>query len=231
MDDINLIQQAQRHLLVPVVRELGEEIDLEIVAGDDKASFGNTTLVGVTPPEPTSSDEHDDGKNLIGSELPNEELDVTKNQPVKRKKKVVKRWREEWADTYKWAYVDMSALEEHNNSLLHKEAVRLQLASKEKAIVEKPIHVKALMSKTAGSIVEAAHKSDPHEVEYIQAVQEIVHALERLIAKNSVYVNMLERLLEPERTIIFRVRSGDLSFSYHTSSHERSRMRIGRRKS
>ncbi|KAI4330667.1 hypothetical protein MLD38_028931 [Melastoma candidum] len=239
MDDINLIQQAQRHHLVPVVRELGEEIDLEIVAGDDKASFANSTLIVVTPPEPPSSDEHDDGKSLIGSELPNEELDVTKNQPVKRKKKVVKRWREEWADTYKWAYVDvkegtarifcsicrefgrkhrrnpygnegsrnmqMSALEEHNNSLLHKEAVRLQLASKDKAVVEKPIHVKALMSKTAGSIVEAALKSDPHEVEYIQAVQEIVHALERVIAKNSVYVNMLERLLEPERTIIFRV--------------------------
>ncbi|XAR67649.1 Glutamate dehydrogenase (NADP(+)) [Bertholletia excelsa] len=61
------------------------------------------------------------------------------------------------------------------------------------------------MSKTAGSIVEAALKRDPHEVEFIQCVQEIVHALERVIAKNANYVNMMERLLEPERMIVFRV--------------------------
>lgn len=41
------------------------------------------------------------------------------------------------------------------------------------------------MSKTAGSIVEAALKRDPHEPEFIQSVQEVVHALERVIAKNS----------------------------------------------
>lgn len=43
----------------------------------------------------------------------------------------------------------------------------------------------ALMSKTAGSIVEAALKRDPHEIEFIQSVQEALHALERVIAKNS----------------------------------------------
>lgn len=43
----------------------------------------------------------------------------------------------------------------------------------------------ALMSKTAGSIVEAALKRDPHEIEFIQSVQESLHALERVIAKNS----------------------------------------------
>ncbi|BBG98878.1 Amino acid dehydrogenase family protein, partial [Prunus dulcis] len=192
---------AQRHHLV--VRELGEEIDLEIGPGDDDPAFANTPSLG---------------------------------QPVKRKKKVVKRWREEWADTYKWAYVDvkegtarifcsvcreygrkhrrnpygnegsrnmqMSALEEHNNSLLHKEALRLQMASKDKIIADKPIYVKALMSKTAGSIVEAALKRDPHEVEFIQSLQEVVHALERVIAKNSHYVSIMERLLEPERMIV-----------------------------
>jgi len=41
------------------------------------------------------------------------------------------------------------------------------------------------MSKTAGSILEATLKRDPHEVEFIQAVQEAVQALERVIAKNS----------------------------------------------
>ncbi|XP_021890282.1 NADP-specific glutamate dehydrogenase [Carica papaya] len=61
------------------------------------------------------------------------------------------------------------------------------------------------MSKTAGSIVEAALRRDPHELEFIQSVQEAVHALERVIAKNSHYVNIMERLLEPERMIVFRV--------------------------
>lgn len=41
------------------------------------------------------------------------------------------------------------------------------------------------MSKTAGTIVEAAVKRDPHEFEFIQCAQEVVHALERVIAKNS----------------------------------------------
>lgn len=237
MDDINLIQQAQRHRLV--VRQLGEEIDLEIGPGDDDPSFGNSTLIGGPPREP-SSEEPDDTKQMVMvSQIPSDDQDMSRTQPAKRKKKVVKRWREEWADTYKWAYVDvkegtarifcsvcreygrkhrrnpygnegsrnmqMSALEEHNNSLLHKEALRLQMASKDKIAADKPVYVKALMSKTAGSIVEAALKRDPHELEFIQSVQEVVHALERVIAKNAHYVNIMERLLEPERTIIFRV--------------------------
>jgi len=41
------------------------------------------------------------------------------------------------------------------------------------------------MSKTAGSIVEVALKRDPHEVEFIQSVQEAANSLERVIAKNS----------------------------------------------
>ncbi|XP_047338763.1 NADP-specific glutamate dehydrogenase isoform X2 [Impatiens glandulifera] len=239
MDSMNLIQQAQRHHLV--VRELGEEIDLEIGPGDDDPTFGSTPLIGDPPVRDSSASEHDNSKQtLIVSQLSNEDQELSKMaHPIKRKKKVVKRWREEWADTYKWAYVDvkegtarifcsicreygrkhrrnpygnegsrnmqMSALEEHNNSLLHKEALRLQMASKDKIVVDKPIYVKALMSKTAGSIVEALLRRDPHEAEFIQSVQEVVHALERVIAKNSIYVNMMERLLEPERMIVFRV--------------------------
>lgn len=175
MDDMNLIQQAQRHHLV--VRELGEEIDLEISNGDDP-SFASTALMGDTPRE-TSAEEHDEPKNMVMvNQPPSEDQDASKMQPVKRKKKVVKRWREEWADTYKWAYVDvkegtarifcsvcreygrkhrrnpygnegsrnmqMSALEEHNNSLLHKEAIRLQMASKDKIVVDKPVYIKGL---------------------------------------------------------------------------------------
>jgi glutamate dehydrogenase (NADP+) len=101
--------------------------------------------------------------------------------------------------------MQMSALEEHNNSLLHKEALRLQTASKDKIVVDKPIYVKTVMSKSAGSIVEGALKRDPNEIEFVQSVQESVHALERVIAKNSHYVNIMERLLEPERMIVFRV--------------------------
>ncbi|KAK6914781.1 Glutamate/phenylalanine/leucine/valine dehydrogenase, C-terminal, partial [Dillenia turbinata] len=237
MDDMNLIQQAQRHHLV--VRELGEEIDLEIGPGDDDSSFANNPLIGGSPRDPSGEEPDESKQGAMGPQLAGEDQDLLKTQPPKRKKKVVKRWREEWADTYKWAYVDvkegtarifcsvcreygrkhrrnpygnegsrnmqMSALEEHNNSLLHKEALRLQMVSKDKVVVEKPIYVKALMSKTAGTIVEAALKRDPHDAEFIQLVQEAVHALERVIAKNSHYVNIMERLLEPERMIVFRV--------------------------
>ncbi|WJX92038.1 glutamate dehydrogenase (NADP(+)) [Trifolium repens] len=231
IDDMNLIQQAQRHHLV--VREIGEEIDLEIGPGDDDPSFSNTTL-NCAPLRECSTEEHGERKQMVVvSQLSNDAQDMSQTQQGKRKKKVVKRWREEWADTYKWAYVDvkdgtprifcsvcrefgrkhrrnpygnegsrnmqMSALEEHNNSLLHKEALRLQSASKDKIMADKPVYVKA------GSILEATLKRDPHEVEFIQAVQEVVQALERVIGKNAHYVNIMERLLEPERMIIFRV--------------------------
>lgn len=178
MDDINLIQQAQRHHQL-VVRELGEEIDLEIGTGDDDpSSFTHSPLIGVVPPREYSADENDESKQqmLLVSQVTSDDQDLCRSQPTKRKKKVVKRWREEWADTYKWAYVDMkegtarifcsicreygrkhrrnpygnegsrnmqmSALEEHNNSLLHKEALRLQMASKDKVIADKPIFAK-----------------------------------------------------------------------------------------
>lgn len=181
MDDMNLIQQTQRHHLV--VREIGEEIDLEIGAGEDDPSFGNATLIGA-PMRESSVEEHGESKQTgMISQLPNDAQDMSKTQQGKRKKKVVKRWREEWADTYKWAYVDMkdgtprifcsvcreygrkhrrnpygnegsrnmqmSALEEHNNSLLHKEALRLQMASKDKIVVDKPVYVKGWPSQHA----------------------------------------------------------------------------------
>lgn len=175
---MSLIQQAQRHHLV--VRDLGEEIDLEIRHGDDDpSSFTDTPLMGDTPRE-TSIEEHNEPKNMVMvNQLPSEDQDMSKTQSAKRKKKVVKRWREEWADTYKWAYVDMkegtarifcsvcreygrkhrrnpygnegsrnmqmSALEEHNNSLLHKEAIRLQMASKDKIVLDKPVYIKGLL--------------------------------------------------------------------------------------
>ncbi|KAK8970132.1 hypothetical protein KSP40_PGU006307 [Platanthera guangdongensis] len=241
MDEINLLRQAaQRHQLV--MRGIGEEIDLEIGAGDDDPSFAGTPLVTV-PHQECSVEEHEDHKQLLlVSQVSGEDQqELGKMTHAKRKKKVVKKWREEWADTYKWAYVDvhdgttrifcsvcreygrkhrrnpygnegsrnmqMSALEEHNNSLLHKEALRLQMASKDKSLplIERPVFVKALMSKTAGSIVESILRRDPHEAEFLQSVQEVVNSLEPVLLKSSQYAHILERLLEPERMIIFRV--------------------------
>lgn len=191
MDELNLLRQHQhQHQHHLVVRGLGEEIDLEIGPGDDP-SFPGAALVGVTP---GAHDPADDHKSLLipcsqpvaeGQPQPTppqvEEHDGLLRLPgqTKKKKKVVKKWREEWADTYKWAYVavhdntsrifctvckeygrkhrrnpygnegsrnmQMSALEEHNNSLLHKEALRLQTASKENAQppeIERPVYVK-----------------------------------------------------------------------------------------
>ncbi|KAG6528528.1 hypothetical protein ZIOFF_010703 [Zingiber officinale] len=245
IDEITLLHQAQARATAHhmVVRGIGEEIDLEIGPGDDDPTFSSTTLVVVPTHESVTPDDQDDHKQILlaSQVLTDDQSQLVKAPHGKRKKKVVKKWREEWADTYKWAYVDMhestarifcsvcreygrkhrrnpygnegsrnmqmSALEEHNNSLLHKEALRLQMASKDKGlpVVDRPVYVKALMSKSASSILESVLRRDPHEVEFIQSVQEVVHSLEPVLLKNSHYVHILERLLEPERAVFFRV--------------------------
>lgn len=235
IDEINLRRQAQSHHLV--VRGIGEEIDLEIGPSDDDP------LVMVPTQGETPTIEEEEQKLFLSAQnLIDDQEDVIKLPQVKKKKKVVKKWREEWADTHKWAYVatidgtmrvfcsickeygrkhrrnpygnegsknmQMSALEEHNSSLLHKEALRLQMAdakNKNLVTVERPIYVKGLMSKTASSIIDSVLRRDPHEVEYIQAVQEVVHSLEPVLLKNPQFAQILERLLEPERMIVFRV--------------------------
>jgi glutamate dehydrogenase (NADP+) len=194
MDEINLLGQAQRqHQQHMAVRGIGEEIDLEIDQCEDP-SFSDAALVAVNSPQDPVLPADDHKSFLIPCSQPaavdgqpqptppqREEHQGTLRLPAhtKKKKKVVKKWREEWADTYKWAYVavhdntsrifctvckefgrkhrrnpygnegsrnmQMSALEEHNNSLLHKEALRLQSASKEKVQspeIERPVYVK-----------------------------------------------------------------------------------------
>ncbi|CAM0881351.1 unnamed protein product [Alopecurus aequalis] len=236
MDEMNLPRQTQRqHQHHMAVRAIGEEIDLEIDQCEDP-SFSDAALVGVNSPQDPVVPADDHKSFLIPSSQPaavdgqpqptppqREEHEGTLRLPAhtKKKKKVVKKWREEWADTYKWAYVavhdntsrifctvckeygrkhrrnpygnegsrnmQMSALEEHNNSLLHKEALRLQSASKEKVQspqIERPVYVKAL-SKTAASILESVLKKDPHEAEFIQSIQEVVHSIEPVLVKNS----------------------------------------------
>jgi glutamate dehydrogenase (NADP+) len=46
---------------------------------------------------------------------------------------------------------------------------------------------------------------DPHELEFIQAVQEVVHSLQPVLSKMPQFVHVLDRMVEPERVIIFRV--------------------------
>jgi len=41
------------------------------------------------------------------------------------------------------------------------------------------------MSQTVGSILEATLKRESHAAEFIQAIQEVVQALERVIGRNS----------------------------------------------
>ncbi|RHN39228.1 hypothetical protein MtrunA17_Chr8g0341571 [Medicago truncatula] len=67
MDDMNLIQQAHRHHLV--VKEIGEEIDLEIGPGEDDPSFSEE----------------------IVSYLSIDAQDLSHTQQVKRKKMAVKK--------------------------------------------------------------------------------------------------------------------------------------------
>ncbi|KAH9568253.1 hypothetical protein CY35_03G067700 [Sphagnum magellanicum] len=62
-----------------------------------------------------------------------------------------------------------------------------------------------LISKSAEFILAAVLHRDPHEGEFIQAVQEVVHSLDPVLSKIPQFVHVLERLVEPERVVIFRV--------------------------
>ena len=59
------------------------------------------------------------------------------------------------------------------------------------------------IEKTLKSVID----KNPHEAEYIQAVKEVLNSLEFVIEKNPKFqdVSLLERLVEPERIITFRV--------------------------
>jgi hypothetical protein len=41
------------------------------------------------------------------------------------------------------------------------------------------------LSKTAASILESVLRRDPHEAEFIQSIQEVVHSLEPVLVKNT----------------------------------------------
>ena len=56
-------------------------------------------------------------------------------------------------------------------------------------------------------IMEKVIQRNPHEPEFHQAVKEVLSSLRPVIDKNAVYQQrgVLERLIEPERQIMFRV--------------------------
>jgi glutamate dehydrogenase (NADP+) len=168
---------------VQAVRQMGagvEEIDLELGPGeDDGTAAASATSPPPSPPQFTADAHHHHHHPLIEQQ---QQHGINKQPNPRKKKKVVKKWRDEWAETYKWAYVaaseggtahrifcsvckeygrkhrrnpygnegsrnmQMSALEEHNNSLLHKEALRLQMASKDKTLglIDRPSFIKGM---------------------------------------------------------------------------------------
>ncbi|SFE62934.1 glutamate dehydrogenase (NADP) [Alteribacillus iranensis] len=61
--------------------------------------------------------------------------------------------------------------------------------------------------KYVSEVYEAIKERNPHEVEFIQAVKEIFDSLVPVLAKHPKYIehNILERIVDPERFISFRV--------------------------
>ena len=57
------------------------------------------------------------------------------------------------------------------------------------------------------SVLESVRKRNPNEPEYLQAVQEVLESLEPVVAARPQLekARILDRIVEPERTIIFRV--------------------------
>ena len=63
------------------------------------------------------------------------------------------------------------------------------------------------MYKTSNEFIEKLVTKTPGEIEFHQAVKEVVHSIWDHVQENPEYLhaNILDRIVEPERTIIFRV--------------------------
>ena len=57
------------------------------------------------------------------------------------------------------------------------------------------------------AFVQYVQQKNPNEPEFIQAVEEVVDSIKEFVEQNPQYQkeNILERIVEPERTIMFRV--------------------------
>jgi glutamate dehydrogenase (NADP+) len=57
------------------------------------------------------------------------------------------------------------------------------------------------------AFLKNVHQKNPNEPEFIQAVQEVVDSIKDFVDQNPIYQKekILERIVEPERTIMFRI--------------------------
>jgi len=57
------------------------------------------------------------------------------------------------------------------------------------------------------AFVQSVQQKNPNEPEFIQAVEEVMDSIKEFVDQNPIYQkeNILERIVEPERTIMFRV--------------------------
>jgi len=63
------------------------------------------------------------------------------------------------------------------------------------------------MANYADSVINSVVEKNPNEIEFIQAVKEVLETLDPVLSSNKKYQqnSILERIVEPERVIIFRV--------------------------
>lgn len=54
-------------------------------------------------------------------------------------------------------------------------------------------------------LLETIKQRDPDQPEFLQAVDEVLHTVTPVLAKHPQHFETIKRLVEPERTIIFRV--------------------------
>ncbi|GKT31637.1 NADP-specific glutamate dehydrogenase, partial [Aduncisulcus paluster] len=58
---------------------------------------------------------------------------------------------------------------------------------------------------TIADLYEILKRRDGHQKEFIQAVEEVIESLKPIFDKEPKYIGVFERLMEPERVIMFRV--------------------------
>src|SRR5690625_2666725 len=60
-------------------------------------------------------------------------------------------------------------------------------------------------------VYQKLEERDAHETEFLQAAKLLFQSLIPVFVKNNTYIeyNILERIIEPERTITYRVQCGD----------------------
>ncbi len=68
------------------------------------------------------------------------------------------------------------------------------------------------MFETVDSFLARLKQRDPHQPEFHQAVEEVVRSLWPFLEANPRYLQagIIERMVEPERAIIFRVRGSTI---------------------